>query len=91
MRSMGEGCQAIWKGLEVSQWSTKPRENLPLNGSPAREDMDMDMQSTGLMLRYPVEARECLELCFSQRGTWQHHSFFLCLFQGWGFAAGSCF
>lgn len=53
--------------------------------------MDMDMQSTGLMLRYPVEARECLELCFSQRGTWQHHSFFLCLFQGWGFAAGSCF
>lgn len=87
MRGMGEGCQAFWKGLEVSHWSTKLREKLPLNGSPAREVTvtllcpDMDTQSTGLMLRHPVEAREGVELCFSQQGTWQHHNFFSAYFR----------
>lgn len=42
---------------------------------------DMDTQSTGLMLQHPVEVREGVELCFSQQGTWQHHSFFSAYFR----------
>lgn len=43
-----------------------------MNGSQVREVtvtllcLDMDTQSTELMLRHPVEAREGVELCFSQ-------------------------